>query len=128
MFALVLVSSLVLVAGVAQAGAIDFTQFALFSDLLEWLAQPDGGAFIVVSVFGAFALEKWAFWQGLSSNMKFFGSMIMAGLITISAGYVLNLPDVISFIQPIWSFLIKFMAVWSVTQVAHMKDGLRKIT
>jgi hypothetical protein len=114
---LILVASLVVVSVVSAApayqdevpGELPFTDFISF---LLWLAEVDGGAFIVVTIFVSLVLEKWAVWQRQSAQRKTWLIGLLAVGLSSFAGWLVGQDQIVEAIAPYANWAIAFMGSW----------------
>jgi len=98
------------------------TIYLTLKGLLEWLSAPAGGAFIVVSMFISYFIEKFAFWQKLKKWLKIGIMVSIALLIRLGALWLVTNPAIMAQIEPVYSFIIASVIGWNVLELTHKTD------
>ena len=93
-----------------------------FGDLVgffEWLTAPAGGAFIIVAWFASWALERYAWWNGLSSMVKSVAIVGVAAVIAVGAQYAQGNQAFLDAVSPYFGPVMAVIVAWLGTQTAH---------
>ena len=88
-------------------------------NLLDWLTGADAGAFLVVTWFASWGLEKASFWQKISSQLKAVTILVLAGILGGGSGWLSANPKVVGAIQPYVQPAIYGALAWLGSQTAH---------
>lgn len=92
-------------------------------EVLSFLAA--GGGAVVVAFFLSWLAENFVFWHNLSANLKLFLSLVLSVGIGVGAYYLLELPEVITSIEPIYTLIVTILLTWLGSQTAYMRSKAR---
>lgn len=96
-----------------------------FTNVLDWITSPDGGAFIIIAAALSWAFEDMKWWQDLTGKLKaliILGASILLGLLTV---FLQSQPDVVAAIEPYANVVVYIVGAWIVTQGFHKVDPKR---
>lgn len=93
------------------------------SEFLAWIISG-GGSVVIVS----YLLERWSWFQSLSSDQRRVVSILFSALLAIGAYFGVQYipPDVLEELDPIFRIIVGIVGAYGVGQVAHLIDPARK--
>ena len=92
--------------------------------LITWLMT--GGVVVVVSWCASWALEKWSWWQALSSKTRAVLILISSSVLGVCTVVLVHNPVLFEAIKPYAQVILTTIIAWLGTQTAHRADSERK--
>lgn len=96
----------------------------MLNNILDFLTSADGGAFLVISWFAAWALEGIEKWHMLDSRLKWIIILVGSGLLGAGAAILKAYPNTVEMIDPFISPFIYAVLAWLGTQAPHKAEKL----
>jgi len=92
--------------------------------VVKWMMT--GGAVVVVSWFASWGLEKWAWWQSLSSKVRSALILVGSSLLGLVVVLIVNNETIWIAVRPYAQVILTTIIAWLGTQTAHRADSERK--
>lgn len=92
---------------------------------LSWLADPGGGAWLLVVFFSSWTLEYWGYWHDLGSGLKFILIAAMAISVSEFSTWLLNNPELLTAVTPFLTRMLKWIRALMGFYVAHRVNTKR---
>lgn len=92
---------------------------------LSWLADPGGGAWLLVIFFASWTLEYWSYWHSLGSGLKFILIGAMAIIISEFATWLLNNYELLQAVTPVLTRMLKWIRALMGFYIAHRVNTKR---
>lgn len=92
--------------------------------VVKWLAT--GGAVVVVSWCASWALEKWAWWQSISSKARSALILVVSSGVGLAVVLIVNNEALWIAVKPYAQVILTTIIAWLGTQTAHRANSERK--